>query len=255
MPVRNASNGHSAPFSVWRRFRRSLREVGLWYTCQNIIKTIFPERVLRANTAIIAEFNMRNLPPTAAPEPGMRWANRADTNFFVQAGILHDTLRDHFARGHRIFIFENGGELIGFRIYETNTIDQYQWLRFRLSRDVIWTSEAWVAPAHRGKGLHERIRMSALSELSRSGYVRQFGFIDAANISMLRASLKDCAVVGYISYLRCLGLTLVRVNSKTRLGLWGPHRPLELHSDLFQCDPARPYGLVKPKRIERIVGK
>ena len=237
----------------WRRFQRSLREVGVLYTCQNIVKTVFPGRVLAANTAFVAEVDISRWPDSIAPDPCIRWAIPSDTEMFARAGVPIGAIQAYIARGARVAIYERNAEVLGFFIYDADCVELYDWIRFRLSPDVKWNAEAWVAPAHRGKGMHGRIRHFAVSEFCRNGYVRTLATIDAANIPSLRATIKKGAIIGCISYVRILGLTLVRINGAIRVGLWGPKHRLDLTSDMFKSDLAQPYGPTLQKRVQRLL--
>ena len=196
------------PVSPLQRFRRSLRTSGPLHTAQNIVKTIVPERVLWVNTAFIIEIDIRDWPRDQAPDPEMRWANEKDGKLFGQSGMSEAELLDYFAHGAQIAICERDDVLVGYFIYETGDIDYYPWLRYRLAPDVVWTSMAWTAPHYRGKGIHARVRHFAVSELSREGHVRTLASIDSLNISSLRASIKTCAIVGSVSFMRSFRLSV-----------------------------------------------
>ena len=219
------------------------------------MKTVVPERVLRVNTAFIFEADLRDWPHNPTEESEVRWATKADSKLFGQSGMSEAELLDYFAHGAQIAICERDEVLVGYFIYETGDIDYYPWLRYRLAPDVVWTSMAWTAPHYRGKGIHARVRHFAVSKLSREGHVRTLASIDALNISSLRASIKTCAIVGSVSFMRSFRLTAVWINGRMRIGGWHDGRRLELDSDLFRIVPNRPYGPVDTQYFERLISK
>ena len=238
-----------------QRLRRNLRELGPRYTAQNVIKTIAPERVLRANTMFIVAADLRDWPRDQTAHSKVRWATETDSPIFAQTDISVAEFLHQLAAGARIAIYEHDGEILGYFIYRTSDIKHHPWLRYRLAPDLIWHRMAWTAPQHRGKRVHTIVQNFALFELSRQGYVGMLASVDAVNTSSLRASIKECSVVGSVSFIRSLDLTAVWVNGRVRFGTWRSENPLVLASDLFQIDPNRRYGPVKTDHFERLINR
>ncbi len=239
----------------WQRLRRSLHDAGPLYTAQNVVKTVMPEWLLRANTAFLVETDIRDWHRNQMADHEMRWATEKDADLFAQADMPREEFLGHLARGAHISICESDGVLGGYRIQETGDIDYYKWLRYRLARDVIWTTMAWTAPQFRGQGLHTRMQRFALSELSRQGYERKLASVDASNVSSIRATTKTSAVVGSVSFVRSFGLTVAWVNGQSKFGRWHNEDRLTLGSELFRKEPDRPCGPIDTARLERLIGK
>lgn len=236
------------------RLRWSLREVGPLYTTQNLIKSVFPERVLRANTAFIVAADLRNRPPYEA-DPAIRWATEADVGLLAQSEATAPKLLEHFKLGAQIVVLARDGELWGYFIYRTKFFDQTTWLRYRMAPNVVWHSMAWTQPKFRGRRVHTHLQDFAFAELSRRGYTRMVASVDAVNISSLRSSTRECAVVGSVSHIRSGNLFFVWVNGCPRVGYWRRGNHLELDTDIFRVIPNRPYGPVDAAHFERLIGR
>jgi hypothetical protein len=240
--------------SLVRRLRRSLHDLGPLYTAHNVVGTIFPKRVLRASTAFIVA---ADLPGRTDPfgDPDVRWATETDAALLAQSDGTAAEFLEQFAAGAQIVVLECDKVLQGYFIYRTSSIDQYSWLRYRMPSNVVWHAMAWTAPAFRGQRVHTRIQDFAFAALARQGYVRMVASVDAVNIASLRSSMRECSLVGSVSYLRSFDLTAVWLNGRLRLGHWHQQRPLEVDTEMFRVIPNRPYGPVDPDHFERLVGK
>jgi len=240
------------PESLPRRFLLYFRQVGPLYTVQNVIKSVFPERILQAGTAYIFEADLRAWPRDGPIDSDVRWAEETDSRLMRQSGMSDESFHAYLAAGAHIAILRRDDDLHGYFMYESGDIEFYPWLRYRLEPDIAWTSMTWTAPRHRGEGVHGRIQQFALAGLSHMGYVRKIASVGAANIPSLRASIKKSVIAGTVSFVRSPVLTAVWVNGRMSVGRWNDGNPLSLGSDLFHIVPGRPYGIVDEGHFEQI---
>lgn len=252
----NSSSSADVGFvASWRRRWRTFCRVGPLYALQIAITRVFPRRVLTVSTFYVVEARLRKALISKPPDPDMRWATLGDIGLFEREGLPPEKIKKRFEQASRIAICERGGRLIGYFAYEVDVRQEHDWLHLRLGRDMIWTSFAWVAPKHRNKGMHARIRYFAVSDFCQKGFTRSLATIDALNVPSLRSMLKNAIIIDFIFFIRFFDLTLLRTSRITRVGWWNAMRPFELATDLFPRDSTGPYGPANTKRFERIIAK
>ncbi len=219
---------------------RQVSAMGPLYALQVGLARALPQWLFHANVEVVHALDLGDWAERPLDESGLRWAGEADFERLVAFGIDPAELRSRFARGARVAILEQDGRVAAWNWFETDSHDDYDWLRFTLSPGEIWGFNGRVAPAVRGRGAFARVRGFAARDLAREGYRRIVSNIDALNRSSLRARAKTgSAALGRFFWIRALGVTLLRVDGSMRVGRWGPQRRLALATSSFNGETNR----------------
>lgn len=213
---------------------RKTREVGLLYATQLVLGRLLPTSVFSINKLAVVAADIRPLRQYPPSGPEFRWVGPEETDKVVATGEPIESVRNRFAEGARLAAVERGGRIVTYFWCQVGRVDQYDWLRYVLLPTDVWNVFAWVAPELRGQGMHARVRNFAYAEFSRAGHTRSLSTIDALHHNSIRAAAKGQALpVGYIWFVRILGLTLVRFGASVRVGWWGLGRRLDIPSNAF----------------------
>ncbi len=213
--------------------------IGPLYAAQTGLARALPQWLFHANVEVVHALELTDWADRQLEEGGLRWAEEADFDRLVAFGIEPAELRARLARGARVAILEQDGRIGAWNWFEAEGHDDYDWLRFTLSPGEIWGFNGRVAPDLRGRAAFARVRGFAARDLAREGNCRIVSNIDALNRSSLRARAKTGSVaLGRFFWVRLLGVTLVVLNGRLRIGRWGPQRRLALATEIFRGETA-----------------
>lgn len=223
-----------------QKFLFSLHTVGLARTLQRTVQKLVPAWLFDANKLAVCETDLSEW-RGAAPAPGWnyRWATPADTELLTSRGRSVDEVERFFAHGARGTILEIDGNLIANNWVIPNHWTCFDWIRFELGPTELYGASSFVAPEYRGRQVHQQTRSFAYGCMAGQGYERVFTLIEALNRSSLRAGAgKPRRYLGYLSYVRVLGLVVFHLNGTWRVGFWNARRPFSLTHDLLAPERA-----------------
>lgn len=220
--------------------------MGPIYAAQRALRLAVPRWLVDANVWVITAADLRDFLDADAPEGSARWAGEADLEALAAFGMTRDEISAWLARGDRVAVMEaeddSGRGIVAWNWYATEYFDQRPWLRLTLGERETMGTLAVVAPAYRGKGLANRVSAFAFRDFARQGYLRDYGLFDALNRNSLKAFAKmGHQPIGRIAYVRCLGLTVLKVNNRARAGVWSAANSLRL--PLRDVDASQPGGV------------
>ncbi len=208
--------------------RRKVSDTGVFYSIQNFLWRIVPSWLFDINIWIVTATDHSAFKPSATP-PGIRWANERDISGLTACGVDRTALVDGLARGDKYAVYEREDRILGYAIYETNTHDQENWLRFRFGTHDFFGARIWVAPEFRGQGIAPQVIRFARAYFLQKDRCRSLGIINGLNKSSRRACAKTGIVEsGRILYLRLLGLTYLHYGRINRIGFWNAGNRLEI---------------------------
>lgn len=236
-----------------RRFGASLKDVGLIYTLQATSKNIFPRWFLRWGSFAVVGIDARGWSGAQWSEEAIRWVRSEDAAALAATRALPKPLERYLEQGSRMCVAEAAGEIVGYYLYDTGSVEHLDWLLFDLADDVLWNSDTWVAPSQRGQGVHGCMRSFNLSRLTGEGYQRTLSVVEIQNRPSLRAGLKQADVAGFFTYFRLLRFTFLWMDGRLQLGYWHPGHRLTIHSDQLHSVPGQKFGRHRAAKLERHV--
>ena len=219
-------NGSSA-LSALRVIVRRARESGLMHTVMLGVSYSVPEKVFRFLKMSVWETRLDKYATEIADIPNVRWVTPDDRRLLKQAGYEDSALDARFALSCRAAICLENGELVGICWFEPNANapwENYQ-VTFDLPRDGFWIFDAWVSPAHRGKGTYGNIKAFALSHLRAAGHRCVHSIIVDLNRNSKRASQKSGGRrIGSFLFIRFLNFVFFRTQGSWHLGRYRAER-------------------------------
>lgn len=219
-------------FDLWNRSWNRYREIGPLYALQRIWSRLVPRWLLGAEDALIFRLDLSPLQDREKDFEEVRWATEQDSEALAAFGSNPEELYDRLQRHARAGIIERQGRVVAWNWCESGGHDQYDWLRFILGEEDIWSFDGWVAPEFRGKGLFPKVKGFMAAEYAQAGYTRMFSWIDTLNHNQQRANAQiGGRPVGRIMAVRILGLSVVRLGTSTRIGFWNVRKRLQIDVD------------------------
>lgn len=207
---------------------RKVSDIGLFYTIQTFFWRIVPSWLFDINVWVVTATDHHAF-KSGETDPGIRWANERDIGELEACGIDRAALVDGLARGVKYAVCERDTKIICYAIYETDTHDQENWLRFRFGAHDFFGARIWVAPEFRGQGIAPQVIRFARAHFLKTDRSRSLGIINGLNKSSRRACAKTgIAETGRILYLRLLGITYLHYGRINRIGFWNARHRLEI---------------------------
>ncbi|NQV22477.1 MAG: hypothetical protein HQ511_13770 [Rhodospirillales bacterium] len=226
---------------VVRKTFQSLRYSGLRRTLQQFRRRLIPTRIFDADVFLINRFDFSDL-ENETPYPfDFRWGFREDRERLTEGGLPLSTVDHYFDLGGRPVVVEDGGNVVGYTWVIPDGGDLYDWLRLEVGPKEVWGATAFVIPAYRGKEIGPMMKGFAYRELAGEGYERSLTMIEKLNTLSKHAAAKvPQRVVGKISYVRLLGLTVAKAADQWFLGYWGSKNRLVIPVTIFENDRPKP---------------
>lgn len=237
--------------SSWHRSRRSLQQIGLFYTLQAGLKNVVPARFMSWRSFFLIDSIWPDASDADVSEEGIRMARPTDAARLEKTNGLARRLQECLDRDCKISICEMDGEITGVYVYDTSSHEYWDWLRFDLADDVLWATSVWVKPGQRGQDLLGRMRSFNARNLKSRGYNRVVAIVEARNIPSLRATLKIANIARACTYLRLFNFTMVWFDGQLSIGFWRPDNRLVVHSDELHLEPGEKLGRHKVRMLQR----
>ena len=227
---------------------RKLPRIGPIYAAQLVFGRLIPSTLFALNAYSIMERNPSEGRPETDDTSDIRWMTEGEISLFTQTAYRPGLVRDRLRRGDRCVIMTVADELVGYSWYVFGRFDQSDWLRIIIPPDAVWTSDIWVAVAHRGRGNDARLKAFASKTFEDAGVTKILSIVDVFNRRSLRAHRKiGSRIHGRLYYFRFLGLTLAKAGATARLGRWNARRRYELDLkaalDRWQVDATAVAGI------------
>lgn len=215
--------------SLVQRLRHKRAEVGLYYMLRILVLDfLVPSWLFDTRDFALLVWDFDRSPPAEPSEPGIRSAAKSDTALLCQLGRPAAEISKRFEEGASTSVVTQSGELQGYHWVKPGPWFKLAWLAFQPSSpNDIFSLDTRVKWSYRGRDLARQLRWHAAARAKRQGYRRMYCTIDTHNRNSLRAAQK----VGYhpiarLRFFRLLGLTLILVDDRRRLGFWTRRRPL-----------------------------
>lgn len=222
---------------LFKRLRDKKAEVGLRYMLRILIfDFVVPSWLFDTKDFILFVWEFDRAPPAEPGKPEIRLATGSDTALLCQFGRSQAEISNRLEEGASASILTREGKLLGYHWVKPGPWFKLSWLAFlpAASKD-IFSLDTRVHRSYRGRGLAGQMRHYAAANTQRQGYRRMYCTVDNDNRNSLRAAEK----VGYhpiarLWFVRILGLTMILVDGRRRLGYWSARRPLTIPVASFE---------------------
>lgn len=218
-----------------RRLRDKMREQPPALVLLRVLDRLTPGFLFGFNRLIVLAGDIRR--PDTRPEnyADVRWAGQSDLDGLMALGLTQDELRTRFARNARASVLERDNRVVAYCWCQPSNYSEDPWLRLVLSDGDLWYYDQLVVPEFRRQGLALRLKNFMNAENAATGHARCYSFVIATNIIALRAQIRSGeAPIGHITFVRVLGLAIVRAGGWLKVGTWTAKRPLDIPLDVFQ---------------------
>lgn len=219
------------------RIGRKVAEVKAPYASFLALKRLFRSSLFEYANMYVLTLELSLCEGPDPDGPSIREVTAADASDLERLDEPRDAVLGRFARGQRVWVFEQDGRILAFDWIAGAEKTLSDWLIVEGAPGAFWGHFLKVQADCRGMGLGPRLRRQVCREYARAGYCRLLSTVDTGNRNSLSFQLKAGAQpFGQIRFFSLLGVTLLRHGRRRRLGRWNARYPLRIALE----DTARP---------------
>lgn len=210
-----------------RKMRDKMREQPPLLVLLRVVDRVLPHAIFGFNRLIFVAAMLPETPADPESFADIRWAVEDDNEAMEALGFSREELAARRRRGARAAILERNGRVLGHEWWQVDNYSEDPWLSLKLEPTDVWYYGLFVDPSMRRQGVGTRIKDFMDAESIAAGCRRALGVVIVTNIIAMRAQQhRGFAPVGHVTFVRILGLALVRVGNMTKIGFWTGARPL-----------------------------
>jgi len=210
------------------------REVGFRYTVRLIWLRLVPKWLFQFDHYYIYSLDLQAWNRRDRAFAEARWARPDDAEELLRIGMRPDQVNDLTNARYRAGVIEHEGRIVAYNWCYTGTKAPWPWIRLSLGPGDVWSFRGWTVAEHRGRGLFPRVKGFMAQSYKDQGFTRMVSTIEVPNRNQQKANASlGGRPIGRLFMLRLLGLTLVGLNGRFRLGWWSAERPFTVAFDLI----------------------